>query len=381
MLGIKIAASITEFEKQEWDALIGANPFASYGWLKTVESTYIGEIDPKYIVVEEENKLSAAAVCYVFRKTDLVESLDDLLLGRAKHCASKLGISFLPAFICWPLFGYGEHLLVGRHFGPKQKRVIMSCLFDGIELEASKHELPVGFINVMEHESELIGMLNSRGYNKSVHIPLNFMEVRWSSFDGYLKYLRGVSKKAKKTVRNEINRNRKEGTAIKKLEEPEQYEERLHELLNMNYYKHNRRPFSFSRDFFRELKSNLGNDVVFYVSWKAGVLTGVSVDLLRNGTIHMLAIGVDQAIGGRDYTYFNLGYYSQMMDAALSDTRRIYAGRGAYETKAIRGFKTANLYIYYKTSGKAKNVALKLWFAVLSAWNRYKLPERVKRMR
>ncbi len=370
---INVVDSITQFEKEEWDVLTSANPFSSYGWLKTIENTYIGDIDPKYVVVEEGNKLAAAAVCYIFRKTDLVENLDDLLLGRAKRCAYKLGISFMPAFICWPLFGYGEHLLVGRKLDPKQKRIIMCRLFDRIELEVSKQKLPVGFINVMDHESELIEMLNSRGYNKSVHIPLNFMDVRWSSFDGYLRYVGGMSKKAKKSVRNEINRNRKEGTVIKELDVPDEYEERLYELLNIHSYKRNGRPFGFSRDFFHELKSNLGHDVVFYVSWKASLLTGVSVDLWRNGTLHGLMIGVDSSLPRNDYTYFNLAYYRQIMDAVLKQTRRLYYGRGAYEAKARRGFKTANLYIYYKTFSKTKNMIPKPWFVLLSTWNRYKL--------
>ena len=373
MHAIKVVESITHFKKEEWDVLTSAIPFSSYGWLKTVENTYLGDIDPQYVVIEEGNKLGAAAVCYISRKTDLVENLDDLLLGRAKRCAYKLGISFMPAFICWPLFGYGEHLLVGRELDPKQKRIVMCRLFDRIELEASREKLPVGFVNVMDHESELIEMLNSRGYNKSVHIPLNFMDVRWSSFDGYLRYVGGMSRKAKKNVRNEINRNRKEGTVIKELHALGEHEERLYQLLNIHSYKHNARPFGFSRDFFHELKSNLGHDVVFYVSWKEGVLTGVSVDLWRNGTLHGLMIGVDPSLPRNDYTYFNLAYYRQIMDAVLKQTKRLYYGRGAYEAKARRGFNTVNLYIYYKTFSKTKNVIPKPWFVLLSIWNRCKL--------
>ena len=383
MYAINVVDSITQFAKEEWDALTNANPFSSFGWLKTIENTYLGDIDPKYVVVKAGNRLVAGAVCYVYRKTNFAEDLDDLLLGRAKLWAYKLGISFMPAFICWPLFGYGEHLLVRRELDSKQKRITIRRLFDRIEHEASKQKLPVAFVNVMDHESELVGILRSRGFNKCEHIPLTFMDIKWSSFDGYLKSLGGISKKDKKNVRNEINRNRREGTVIKELEAPDKYEERLSELLNAHSYRLNGRSFGFSKDFFRELKWNLGDDVTFYVSKKAGVLTGVSVDLWWNRTLHGLMVGVDPELPRNDYTYFNLAYYRQIMDAVLKQTKRFYNGRGVYEAKAKRGFKTANLYIYYKTFGKTKNIIIKPWFVLLSTWNRLKLrgPLKVSRKR
>ncbi len=373
MYAVNIAESITQFEKEEWDSLTNANPFSSYGWLKTVEKTYLGDIDHKYIVVKAGARLVAGAVCCVSRKTNIVENLDDLLLGRAKRWVYNLGISFMPAFICQPLLGYGEHFLLGGELDAKQKRTTMTLLFDGIEHEASKDKLPVAFVNVMEHESELVEMLSGRGYNKSVHIPLNIMDVKWSSFGGYLRYLGGMSKRARKNVRNEMNRNRRGGVVIKELQVPGQYEERLSELLNTHSYRLNGRPFGFSKDFFSELKSNLGSDASVYVSLKTGLLTGVSVDLWRNGTLHGLMVGVDPNLSGNDFTYFNLAYYKQIMDAILKQTKRFYYGRGVYEAKIRRGFKTTDLYIYYKMSGKTRNIISKLWFVLLSAWNRYKL--------
>lgn len=373
MYAASIVDSISELNKKEWDALSFDNVFASYGWLKTAEVTYCGDISPKYIVVKDGDELKAAAVCYVFGKSHLVEDLDELLLGRVKRFASILGISLMPAFVCWPLLSYGDHLLVGNDLDPRQKTVIMRRLLDCIEDEASKHNLPVAFVNVMDSEPALIEMLNRRGYNKSVHIPLNYIDMGWSSFDEYLTFLGDLSSNSKKTVRREINRNRREGTVVGPLRVCDEHEERLHQLLDMNSYKHNDRPFSFSKSFLREIQSNLGNDVVFYVSWKGGVLTGISVVFRRNEMIHLPMIGVDHAKTGDDYTYFYLGFYKPMMDAVLEGTTRFYAGRGMYETKARRGFQTANLYIYYRASSKVTNMAIKPWFAMLSKWNQLKV--------
>ena len=53
MYTISIFDSISEIDKQQWDMLLFDSVFASYGWLKTAEVTYRGDIRPKYIVVKE----------------------------------------------------------------------------------------------------------------------------------------------------------------------------------------------------------------------------------------------------------------------------------------------------------------------------------------
>ena len=347
--------------------------FTSYGWLKTAEATYRGDIRPKYVVVKEADNFKAAAVCYVFGKSRIVEDLDELVFGRLKPVAARLGISAMPAFVCWPLLGYGEHLMVAKSVDSGEKTTVMRLLLECMENEASKHNLPVAFVNVMDGESALIGMLHRRGYNKSVHIPLTYIDVGWSSFDEYLTYLGNLSNNSRKTVRREINRNRRRGTVVERLRDCDECEERLYQLLDMNSYKHNARPFSFSKSFFREIRRNLGDDVVFYVSWKKGVLTGVSVVFKRNKMIHLPMIGVDHDETGDDYTFFYLGFYKPMMDAVLDGTKRFYAGRGLYKTKARRGFQTANLYIYYRASTRTMNMAIKPWLVLLSEWNRFKI--------
>ncbi len=61
---VEIISSIKGLRKEEWDALIGDNIFSSYGWLKTVEETVIGDVSPKYILVKDSGRLIRVAVCY-----------------------------------------------------------------------------------------------------------------------------------------------------------------------------------------------------------------------------------------------------------------------------------------------------------------------------
>ena len=94
----------------------------------------------------------------------------------------------------------------------------MNQLLNAIEHVAVDENLPLSFLNVMNHESDLINLLDHRGYNKTDLLPLNYLDIEWSTFSGYLNYLKCISKKASKMVRNEINRNRNEKVCIENLE-------------------------------------------------------------------------------------------------------------------------------------------------------------------
>ena len=375
MHSIKIVESIKELNKEEWDAMIDDKFFASYGWLKTVEETYIGNINPKYIIVLDSAKLIGASVCHLSNKTDKSVDLDNLLLGRLRKFTSKLGISFLPTFLCSPMRCHGKHLLITKEVDSKYKEIIADELFTAIEKEASYRELSVCFYDVMDDEVELIQLLNKRGYIRTLGHPINYLDIEWSSFEGYKKYVKRNNRKksyVRKVINYEINKNRKEGVTIKKLATLDGHEDRLYELVNNNYYKHNQRLFPFTSKFFIKLKENLGEDVVLYASFKNGSVTGVCTLFKRNRTGYLPIVGVDHEKAENDATYFNITFYRPIMDAISEQMARLYYGKAMYDLKTKRGCKINNTYVYYKPFNKFLKTAIKPWFALHSLWFRKK---------
>ncbi len=381
MQTIEVLSRISEVPREEWDRLITTNVFATYGWLKTVEATFLGDIRAFYVLVRESGKLAGATVCYVFRKTRTVEDLDDLLMGRVKSLASRVGISFMPTMVCGTLWGYGDHLAVEAGTDPERRQALRNKLLDVVEAEADRNKLPLSLLFLPESDSELAAVLHRRGYSCSRHVPLTLLDIRWSSFADYAKHLDGITRKGKKNLRNQINRNRKAGTTTTVLEEVGEHAQRLHELLAMNYQKYRNTEFCFGKDFFPELKRNLGRNAVLYVSRKAGSITGVTVELRHNGTSHVLMIGVDHERCGNDMTYFNVGYYAPIAHAISTGVKRLCFGRGVYLLKIRRGCKTTDLFIWHKSRHRAARYAARLWLSILSCWNRLKLPGRVRQTR
>jgi len=382
MFEVEIVNSIMDVPNQEWDALnIDDNVFIGYGWLKTTEETFIGDMNPRYILVKNSNELVGAAACYILNKVRLVEDLDRLLFERFEHYAATLGISFMPGFVCCPIFGYGSHLLIKGGADWRERKAIITALLDAIEGVASIHRLSPSFIHITDDECELQQLLERRRYSRAVYMPMNYIDIAWKSFEEYRAHLKKASKNIDKVIRNEMNRNRKEGVTIRVLEDLGTYEGRLYKLLNDHCYRHTHMPLMFKRGFLGKLKEALGEDAVFYVSFKEGVITGVCILLKRNKTGYLAMVGIDHKMAGNDFTYFNIAYYRPIMDAILNQTDRLYYGRGFYRLKAKRGCVTKKIYMYYKSFNGFRNIAVRLWFAFISSWYHYILPETVKKPR
>jgi len=369
MYQMNILDSITRLPKDEWDEIAGDNIYASYGWLKTVEDTFIGRVKPNYFVVHNNNQIVGSAICYLYKRSDNVLNLDHTMLGRFKQYASKLNISFLPALICNPLESYGDHFLIHKSVDQKQRSIIDNILIDGLENKAFSHKIPLVFVNVMDHEYELNYLLKARGYNKTFDYNVAYLDIEWSSFGAYLDHLKRISKKTAKSVRNEVNRNRNKGVLIKEIVDPSKYESRFYDLLSQNYRKYNLMPFPFKQNFFKDIKSNLGSESMIYVSFKKDELTGVCIAFKRRKVGYILAVSVDHEMAGNDFTYFNLGYYRHIIDAMSNRLKRLYFGPTQNLTKERRGCKFANAYVYYRSNGTMKNFALRPWFALHSLWN------------
>lgn len=374
MYSVTIVESINEIEKEKWEALATKNIYASYGWLKTVEETYVGPIHPRYVLVWYSTELVGGAICNIFSKADNVLTLDSLFFGRLKKVANKIGISFLPTFICCPFKGSGVHFTIKKEMEVRERERVMERLLDAVETYASDHKLSVFFRNVLCNEVSFMQLLHKRGYTKTQELPINYLDTEWSSLSEYKAYIkRTVSKNMAKCISREINKNRKSGVIIQELEKPEEYEERCYELFTKNYRKYNRLPFPFKKEFLRKLKKNLGKEVVIYAAFKKGTLMGVNILLARDRIAYLPSIGLDHRMALNDFTYFNMTFYRPIIDCFSKGIKRLYLGNAMYKLKARRGCKIAGVYIFYKPYRKITNIAVKPWFMLHSFWMLRKL--------
>ena len=365
----KISHAISDAKKEQWDA-IAPDPFMTYGWLQTVEKTYIGSVRPSYHTVWDKDMLVGAAICYIVEKDKRLYTIDNFLFGRFEKYTKKLGISFLPVFLCGSLSFEGGHIMIDYNRDMNDRETIMNLLLDTIEIEAKRHNLPICFTHVTDDECRLTKLLKNRNYHHTVLPPFYYLDIDWPSFDGYLNSFKQINKnrRRRRKIINEINKNKKQNVIIDILREQDKYSDRLYELINDNYYKHNNLPFYFKRNYISELQKNLGKDCLIYVSCKNNIITGCCVLLRKNGIGHLYLAGIDWEQSKNDKTYFNLCYYHPIRDAISNRMKKLIFGMGLHEAKTKRGCMTGNLYVFYKAHWKIFNLVTKIGFALISKW-------------
>lgn len=364
MYTVEIINTVSNLDKDQWDEL-GDSPFSSYGWLKTVEGTYPHDIEQRYILVKSRQRLVGGAVYYIAGKNKGVSFVNTELLGQLNHYTDKLGISFVPAMICGCR---GEHLLVDKKCNLREQKAIMNTILGAILNEARKKKLPICFPYLDDNEQNLMTCLKKEGFNHTLVIPYNYVDIKWSSFEAYIKDLGKIRKNMKKSLKREINRNKKAGVRIEIEKEPGEYEDRIFELINKHYLKHTGAPFPFKKEFVHQVKENLGQKCRFYISWKNGLITGTGFSLIKNGVEYLYLVAVDRELAGNDMTFFNICFHVPMIHAISDGLKRIDLGLGMVEMKARYGCDVGNMYYYYKASDKISNIAIKPWFIFISKW-------------
>ncbi|MEJ2278827.1 MAG: peptidogalycan biosysnthesis protein [Candidatus Lokiarchaeota archaeon] len=370
MYQVKIYHTISEIEKEYWDKLTENNIFMCYNGLKTFEIITDDSTSPFYITINDGGKIIAASVCYYGKKNDNIKAIDDVIFGRLRNLSKKFSLS--PVVICSPRRGYGTHFLFSKKLNKNETNELQNRLIDIIEENAVKNSSSVCFLNLMDHETNLIQILNKRGYYKTMGLPLNYINVKWSSFDKYKELLKKKYPSMKRAVTWEISKNKRAGVTIKKLDNINSHEERLFDLLEMNYHKYNSDTFLLNRDYFQKIKNNFGKDSIIYVAIKEEKIIGVMVEFKKDKDAILTSVGIDHNYSKNDFTYFIMTFYEPIKDAPEYGIERIYAGNGLYKLKARRGFSTANTYIFYKPHNKLINYFVKILFSVHYLWMTHK---------
>jgi predicted N-acyltransferase len=370
---LSIHATIRDVDESRWDELAGDNAFATRAWLLTIEESWRAKAVPLYVTYSQGHALTAAAASYVVEPSPQVETLDDIIFGRLAPAMTSLGLSRLPALVCVPGLGYGWHVGVRSHTTGTEARAATAAVVEALEREADARGLGLHFTHVLEAERDLRAVLEARRYVRGLNVPVSVLDLSWPTLDGYLQSL---SRKTRKELRRQMNRNRDSGTRIDVLGAGDDTvsDERLLQLLDGNTRKHDDRRFPCGTAFTALLRRSLA---WVFVARRNQRTTGVSVALRQRDALFVQSVGVDpEALN--DYTYFQLAYYSPIERAIASGVRRIYFGRGAYEMKLRRGCSTRNTWVYSRVSGPSR-MRLAAWQRVASVWNHWKLPAEARR--
>jgi len=366
---VEVAGSLAGVEPSEWDALSGDNALATHGWLRTIdtEAREFGKLEPRYVTVRDSGRLVGAAAFYRCEPGSRHFLPDHLMFGRARSWLGHAGASFLPAMTLGPVRCLGRPLLVDESLEPSRRAQVRGELLDAVEAAARAEKLALHVPNLLADEQETQRLLRARGYHRTQQFPVCFIDIEWSSFDGYLDHLASFSGNMPRNVRKEMRRCRKAGIVLRQIDDPAAHDARLYELADRHYRKLNASALPYSPRFFAGLQENLGRDLVLYGAFRGGGLIGFSLMLRRRRVGYLPLLGIDPETEA-DSLYFSLCYYHPVADAVARGLKRLFVGRTNYHAKVRRGFRTMPVSSYYRAASRSRHQAMRPWFAFHAAW-------------
>ncbi len=362
---VALHSTIEALDADEWNRLAGDNAFASHGWLLTCERCWLARVEPLYFTASQAGRLVGVAVCYVVEESPAAETLDDMLLGRLRPQAARWGVSFLPALVCGPASGYGWHFGFAPGLAAADIDRLRAELLDAMEAEADRRGLLLSFVQTLDREAELRELLVQRGYLTSWNVPVAVMDVPWNSMDDYWAHLPA---KRRREARRERRRNREGGTAVDISVSSPAEDARCRELLDAKARQYGAGGMAYGPEFLAELRANMGPSALRLTAWREGAISGVHLVLEQSEVLTAFAVGIDEGLGGEDFTYFELVYYSLIEHAIAQRTRRIDFGRGMLDVKVRRGCRLENASIHTRVSGW-RRTPYRAWYNIASAWN------------
>jgi predicted N-acyltransferase len=297
--------------------------------------------------------------------------LDALLFGRGRALARALGASTGPVLVCKAPLG-SQCGVVLRSSAPSEQASWLDRLLTGMEQHAREHHLGIAFGNLIEEEPWLRSALRRRGYLQTHTLPIAQLEVEWSDFEGYLRFLRQSSKNAASSARRERNRNQGTGTLIRQIACTPADAEELHRFVAAHYRHKNGRDPVIGPQFLQQLQQRLGRDLLVFEAVRDGVRTAM-LGVLRSDTVGWVAwIGVAQRERPNDFTYANLAFYSLVEAAHSLGIRTLLYGNSALQAKQRRGCRVLASHLCYRPHSVTSRLLARPYMALHRSWYRRK---------
>ena len=354
-------ASVREVDREAWNRLAGDNPLLGHTWLCVMESQWREPVERSYLLLEEDGRLAAAAVCYVDASDAHSESVDDLLFGRLGGV-----LSLRPALVCGFPWGAGSSCIIDAEADGPRRYDLAAQLVDAVTAAAAREGRTAVFLSVAGSERTLRSCLSDRGYSGVRHEPVYALDVDWPDFEAYWRSL--PSKNIRKNIRRELNKCRKQGVVIEVLDDPAECQEQLQRIVDRHFQRYGWREFPYRPGWFSALKQALGGDAVVTVARQQGRPVGVAVSLRREGTRQMILACVDHEAEGGNLTHFNLAYYRGLEDCIEAGDRRYIVGPGQHVSRRRRGFRAAESYLFCRPPGRLGRMLAGAWLRLLGAW-------------
>lgn len=365
----RVIQTLSEVSRPDWQRLAVGHPALRHEVLETLQSHATRAMTLRAFLLEDEAGLAAAAIGEEVAAGHSHNPLDHVLYGRAGRVARGLGLSTAPALVFESALGSAPTILARE--GASRARHLDQLLCD-IERYAAQRGLGVAFSGIPASDAGLTGAFDRRGYLSTEVAATARLQVAWSDFEGYLRFLRHRSRNAAKTVRSEHKRNARSGTCIRPLPATAPLGP-VYDLARDHHWRKNRADLLEGPGFLAQLKQDIGEDLLCFAAEREGERTA-SVAVVRFGKVGWVTwLGFANDDRPNDFTYSNLAYYHLAANAAQLGLTTLLYGNSVLKAKQMRGCEIQVNRLYWRPRNALAKTLYRPYLRLHRAWYRRKM--------
>lgn len=349
-LTTKVVKRIEEISPEDWNKIF-PNVLENYHFFKTLDESHFNQFSFYYILVYDQDEVVGATSCFLMNYP-----LDTTVQGPLKTLTSGVKKIFpnifnLKALICGLPMGPGRIGIVG------DTDKVLQAILKRLEQITQDEKVPIiAFKDFDAHYTNTLDRLQKEGFWKFESMPNTEMEIKFESFDEYLKTLSrasrdGVKRKFKKIdgqvkidleISNELN-----GTL-----------EEVHALYLQTSAKNEVNFEILPKEFFQNVSKNMPGQAKYFLWRINNKLAAFAFCLVSNDHLIDYYLGFDYAIAYDYHLYFVR--FRDLMNWCIQHKIKTYEmGATSYEPKKRLGFNFIPLYVYVRHRSKWINSLLK----------------------
>jgi predicted N-acyltransferase len=339
MLQVKVFQSITEIDKDAIDS-ISDDPFFTFGWFRTLETLKYRGITPIYLAVYSENNIVGFAPFFI----ESIEHTSNNLISKFMNLVIRIAFHQNHVLSSLSPFCARSKILFSND---QEKKVVLDLITKRIDAICKKKKILISqFSYVSEFDKVLIDNIQNYGYQKYPGITTFYLDVKWTSFEDYIKEMK---QKNRESLRRQIRKCKENGVTIE-LSEMGNLTKELSDLTANLFLKYRKKEQNFfDSSFFDMLNTYAEEKIRLFIAKKNGEVIGFSLLLLHRDVIDGFLSGFNYDIQTKtDFTYFNLCYYVPIKWAIENGLKKIYAGGTTKKVKLDRLFKPEETYFLIK---------------------------------
>lgn len=339
-LTVKVTRKIADIRPDEWNGIF-PDILENYHFLKSIDESDFEGFSFYYILVYEKNILIGAAPCFIMNY-----SLDTTAEGVFKNLLAGLkglfpGVFNLKVLVCGSPASRGNIGIAGENAASVIKAIVNTME----DIARAERATIIAFKDFSSAYANILGPLLKKGFYKVASYPSVEIDIKFKSFDDYLKTL-------SRATRKDLKRKFKHAEALAKieLEIADDIGGLLDEAYGLyleTYSKSDVRFEKMPRDFLLCISKNMPGRVKYFLWRIDGKLAAFDLCLASEDVLIDEYIGMDYRLAHKYNLYF-ITFRDVMNWCMANGIKRYESGALTYEPKRRLGCRFIPLFVYVK---------------------------------